>query len=208
MKGPDLHEIWDDAVVRSNYRLGSDRLQYIGWMTNVEVTGGAKKLGRRLAVPKEWPFMVANSAGEGRSLYFAADIAQAYFTAPYQYQRKLISNSVKWAAGKNGQLVELDAPLCVQSAFYTQNDGVRWVVHLLNEINTSANRAIPENNPSQREEVVPIADIKVRVRGVNMASAFFEPGHHELQIRKNDQWQEVIVPRLDVHGMMVFEQPH
>ena len=98
---PDLHPITDDPVVRSNYRRGSDRLQYIGWMTNVEATAGAVKLGRRLSVPKEWPFMVLNQPGHGRSVYFAEDIGQAYFIAPYQYQRRLISNAVRWAAGSH-----------------------------------------------------------------------------------------------------------
>ena len=90
--GADLHPISDDAVIRSNYRRSSDRLQYIGWMTNVEPAAGAVKLGRRLAAPKEWPFMLLNNSGSGRSVYFAADIAQAYFIAPYQYQRRLISD--------------------------------------------------------------------------------------------------------------------
>ena len=39
--GPDLHPIADDPVIRANYRRGSDRLQYIGWMTNVDVHRGS-----------------------------------------------------------------------------------------------------------------------------------------------------------------------
>ena len=100
-----------------------------------------------------------NQPDAGRSVYFAADIGQAYFIAPYQYQRRLISNAVRWAAAAHQPPIEVSAPLCVQAAFYTQNNGRRKIVHLLNEVNTSANRAIPENNPSQREETLPIADI-------------------------------------------------
>ena len=110
-------------MIRSNYRRGSDRLQYIGWMTNVEVDKGATKLGRRLCLPPEWPFMVLNQPGQGRSVYFAEDMGQAYFIAPYQYQRKLISNAVRWAAAANKPPIEVNAPLCVQAAFYTQE---RW----------------------------------------------------------------------------------
>jgi hypothetical protein len=123
--GPDLHPISDDPVVRSNYRRGSDRLQYIGWMTNVEVVTGAVKLGRRLSVPTEWPFIVLNPPDAGRSAYFAADIGQAYFIAPYQYQRRLIGNAVRWAAAANQPPIKVSAPLCVQAAFYTQNGGCR-----------------------------------------------------------------------------------
>jgi hypothetical protein len=203
--GSDLHPISDDPVVRSNYRRGSDRLQYIGWMTNVEVATGATKLGRRLSAPIEWPFMVLNKSGAGRSVYFAEDMSQAYFIAPYQYQRRLISNAVRWAAGSAKPTVHVSAPLCVQAAFYTQNDGKRTVVHLLNEVNTTADRAIPENNPSQREETLPILDIKVALAHPKPTKAFQEPGHHALPLKETANGVEVTVPRLDVHSMVVFE---
>jgi hypothetical protein len=203
--GADLHPITDDPVVRSNYRKGSDRLQYIGWMTNAEPIAGSMKLGRRLAVPKEWPFMLLNDVGKGKSVYFAADIAQAYFIAPYQYQRRLISNSVKWAAQSNQPPIAVKAPLCVQAAYYTQNNGRRTIIHLLNEINTSADRAIPENNPSQREETIPIHDIKLTITGLDVATAFAEPGHETLPLKRTEKGVEVILPKLDVHRMVVLE---
>ncbi len=205
IKKPDLHPITDDAVIRSNYRRGSDRLQYIGWMTNVEAATGAVKLGRRLSVPKEWPFIVLNQPATGRSVYFAEDIGQAYFIAPYQYQRKLISNAVQWAARSNQPPARVNAPLCVQAAYYQQQGGKRTIVHLLNEVNTSANRALPENNPSQREETLPILDITVGVTDLNVTRAILEPGHHPLVSRKTASGVEVTVPRLDIHAMLVFE---
>ena len=201
--GPDLHPIYDDPVVRSNYRRGSDRLQYIGWMTNVEVAPGATAKGRRLSAPKEWPLLVLNQPGQGKSVYFAADMGQAYFIAPYQYQRRLLSNAVKWAAGVNQPPVRVEAPLCVQAAFYTQQEGRRTVVHLLNEANTSANRALPFNNPSEREETLPVFDIKVTFHGPAVARVFQEPEHLPLPLRKVGDGVEVTVPRLEVHSMVV-----
>ena len=205
ISGPDLHPITDDPVVRSNYRRGSDRLQYIGWMTNVETAPGATKLGRRLSAPTEWPFIVLNSPGAGRSAYFAEDMGQAYFIAPYQYQRRLIANAVRWAAGANKPPARVEAPLCVQAAYYTQRNGKRTVVHLLNEVNTSANRALPENNPSEREEILPISDIRVTLTYLTPTSAFQEPGHRALPIKRTAAGIEVTVPRLEVHSMVVFE---
>ena len=202
---PDLHPIADDPVVRSNYRRGSDRLQYIGWMTNVEAASGAVKIGHRLTQPTEWPFIVLNQPGQGRSAYVAADLGQAYFIAPYQYERRLITNAVRWSAGANKPPIRVEAPLCVQAEFYTQNDGSRRIVHLLNEINTTANRALPENNPSQREETVPLFNIKVVLADPKASSAFQEPGHQSLELERTDDGVEVIVPRLDVHTMVVFE---
>ncbi len=90
-------------------------------------------------------------------------------------------------------------------ACYTQMDGKRTVVHLLNEVNTTANRALPENNPSQREETLPILDIKVALADSKIASAFQEPGHHPLALSRTADGIEVTVPRLDVHSIVVFE---
>ena len=133
------------------------------------------------------------------------DIGQAYFIAPYQYQRRLISNAVRWAAAASQPPIKVSAPLCVQAAFYTQNDGRRNIVHLLNEVNTSANRAIPENNPSQREETLPIADITLSLPDAQITAAFEEPGHRPLPLKKRDTGVEVTLPRLNIHSMIVFE---
>jgi hypothetical protein len=203
--GADLHPIADDPVIRSNYRRGSDRLQYIGWMTNVEPAAGTTKLGRRLAVPTEWPFLLLHEAGRGRSAYFACDVGQAYFIAPYQYQRRLITNAVRWAAGSKTPPVKVEAPLCVQAAFYTQKDAARTIVHLLNEVNTGADRALPENNPPQREEVLPISGIRVKIADPHVSSATQEPEHRPLPLQRTAGGVEVVVPRLDVHSMVVFE---
>jgi len=171
----------------------------------VEVETGAVKLGRRLTTPPEWPFLITNTVGRGRSAYFACDIGQAYFLAPYQYQRRLISNAARWAAGAHLPPAAVKAPLCVQAAYYTQEGGARTIVHLLNEVNTSADRAIPENNPSEREEVLPIADIRVSLARPEVTRAFQEPEHRPLAIERTAGGVEVTVPRLEVHSMIVGE---
>ncbi len=69
----------------------------------------------------------------------------------------------------------------------------------------SANRALPESNTSQREETLPILDIKVLLADPKVAGAFQEPGHHALPLRKTSDGVEVTVPRLVTHSMVVFE---
>ena len=91
------HPILDHPQMRSNIR-GGDRVEYIGWMTNVELATGTRQVGRRLTAPTEWPFIAINEAKPGRSVYFACDLGQAYFIAPYHYQGRLLSNAVRWAA--------------------------------------------------------------------------------------------------------------
>jgi hypothetical protein len=198
------HPIADHPRMRSNIR-GGDRVEFLGWMANVELTTGTQKVGRRLTTSIEWPFIAINETNRGRSVYFACDIGQAYFIAPYHYQGTLISNAVRWAARDAPPPFEIEAPLAVQAAFYTQNDGKRTIVHLLNELNSSANRALPENNPSMRMEVIPIHDIKIKAKGMRPSKAFLVPGNQPLTISQSGNDAEVIVPGIRTHAMVVFE---
>ena len=116
-----------------------------------------------------------------------------------------MANAVRWAAGPNRPPIRVEAPLCVQAGFYTQNHGQRTIVHLLNEVNTTANRALPENNPSEREETLPIVDIKIVNADARCTHAFLEPDHRPLPITRTGPEAKVTVPRLEVHAMVVFE---
>ena len=200
------HEVTSDPVVRGNYRYRSDRLNYIGWAADVRLQGGAKTVATRLADPAAVPFLILAEPGKGRSAYFAADLGQAYFIAPYQYQRRLITRAIRWAAGGAAPPVAVEAPMCVQTAFYEQEGGRRQVVHLLNELNTSADRALPENNSSMREEIVPIAGIRVRFADMTLSRARLEPEHLDLPVRRSEAGLEVTVPQLGLHSLVVAER--
>jgi Trehalose utilisation len=198
------HPIVDHPQMRSNIR-GGDRVEYIGWMTNVELATGTQQVGRRLTAPTEWPFIAVNEANPGRSVYFACDLGQAYFIAPYHYQGRLLTNAIRWAAKESLPPFEVEVPMAVQAAFYTQNGGKRHIVHLLNELNSSANRALPINNPSMRMEVIPIHDVKITTKGFRPSKAFVVPGNQTLKVTPAGNGAEVTVPRLGTHAMVVFE---
>ena len=180
------HAITNDKVIAQNYRADNERLNYIGWATEVEPAAGTTQIGTRLADPKALPFLLLSERGKGRVAYFAADLSQAYFLAPYQYERKLLSNAIRWAAGTSALPVTIEAPLCVQAAFYEQSQPApRVVVHLLNEINTSANRAIPENISSMREDVIPLTGIKLTFHQPGIKGVSLEPEHQTLEMRRS-----------------------
>lgn len=200
------HEVTDDPVILGNYRRSSDRLNYIGWATEVKPAPSALQVATRLADPAALPFLLLSDIGKGRVAYFAADIGQSYFLAPYQYERRLLTGAIRWAAGSARPKVKVEAPLCVQTSFYEQEGGRRLLVHLLNEINSSGGRAIPENNSSMREEIVPISGIKVRFTGQNITAAHLEPEGQELGIKSVDGDQEVTLPPLGLHSILVAER--
>ena len=197
-------------------------LDYIGMTANVKAQDGATILINQgkdpgaiaLAKPADaaqtsptaavHPFLLTSTHGKGRVAYFAGDITQSYFLCPYPYQRKLITNAIRWASASPAP-IRVTAPLCVQSSVYEQKKQNRTVVHLLNEVNTSANRALPIASSPTREEIIPIAGIKVSSLQP-VQKAWLEPEHQALTIENKDGVAEITVPKLEMHAMVVLEK--
>jgi hypothetical protein len=138
-------------------------------------------------------------------VYFAAGFDAANYTYPYPYHRVLLRNAITWAAVAPPP-ISVEAPMCVQATFMRQRkSGERLVVHLYNDVNTTANRALPEDDVPLREETIPIHDIRVRFRGYDITSARLQPEGSELKIEREGDEQFVVVPRLEVHTMVVAE---
>ena len=78
--------------------------------------------------------------------------------------------------------------------FYQQENGKRTIVHLLNEINSTSNRALPVGNPSMREEIVPLSGIKVLFHDSSITRVHLEPEAQDLPISKTSEGLEVTVP--------------
>ena len=152
------------------------------------------------------PGVVSRTYGKGRVVYFAGGLDSGYYLYAYPYQRLALKHAIDWAAAAPAP-VRVEAPMCVHSTVMRQTkEGQRLVVHLFNDLNTTAHHALPADDVPLREETVPIHDIRVsfgpqyRLRKVHL-----EPEGKPLPVRKIPQGFEVTVPRLDVHSMVVGE---
>nr|CAA9276770.1 hypothetical protein AVDCRST_MAG63-3344 [uncultured Armatimonadetes bacterium] len=220
------HAVTADPVIRDGYRVEMETLDFIGWTATVKAASGATVVATRGVDPgagdsintgpgaeiagsgvrEGHPFLLLSEHRPGRVAYFAADIGQSYFVAPYPYQRKLLANALRWCAGAARPPVEVSAPMCVQATFFEQEGGRRTIVHLLNEINTTADRALPESNPPMREEIVPVADIRVVFRDPQVRRAWLQPEGEEITLRPVEGGVEAAVPCLRQHSMVVAER--
>jgi len=168
----------------------------------------AKILGtiRPKTDPIDLPAVISKTYGKGRVVYFATGFDAAYYLYPYPYQRLCLKHSIEWAANANRPVV-VEAPMCVHSTVMRQTkDGERLVVHLFSDLNTTAHRALPVDDVPLREEVVPIHDIVVTFRtDTRIKRIHLEPAGKELEMHKTLRGIQVVVPRLDVHAMVVAE---
>ncbi len=145
----------------------------------------------------------ARAAGEGRVVYFPPDIGQAFYTYNHRVSRTLIQRAIGWSAGKPPPL-ETSAPMAVQTVMY-RKDGAA-LVHLIND-NSSYGRAAapnPEAYACFRDEILPVRDLRVAVRG-EFKKATLLPSGTALNVSFREGMSAVVVPEVQVHAMVVFE---
>ena len=151
---------------------------------------------------------VLNTVGQGKSVYLAAALDHGYYMYPYPYYRYLLKRAIGLVAS-GPQPTVVTAPKCVQTSTMRQDTPEgreRLVVHLFNNVNTTANHAYPIDDVPLREETIPIHDIKVAFRAENIARVHLQPEGTELAVTKNAEGlSEVTVPKLDMHSMVVAE---
>lgn len=154
----------------------------------------------------EYPAIVTHQFGKGRVVYIPAGIDAAYYLYPYPYQRILLAQSIRWAAA-TAPPIEVEAPMCVHATCFRQaTQGERLVVHLYNDINTTGNHALPDEDVPLREEVLPIHDLRVTFRpDYQITRAHLEPGNIDLKINRAAAGSSVTVQRLGVHCMVIAE---
>lgn len=156
------------------------------------------------------PAMVARRFGQGRVVYLAACIDAALWSYAYPYQRRLLAHAIRWAAGTPPP-IEVQAPMSVQTTFYHQTDpqGTRIIIHLFNGLNTTAHHGHPATDVPLREEIIPIHDVEVRLRHPQLPmpkSVHWEPDGEALKFATTEKQTTILVPRLELHGMVVVEE--
>ena len=171
--------------------------------------------------------MIASTFGKGRVVYFPAGVDKAMFFYPDTYIRQLLTNACRWAASDMPPPVEVEGPLVLAATFRRQPQQGRIVVHLLNDHSSYGRHSIYQKlaplpkelqkswgfpNQSElrgtwpiREEVIPLCDIKVRCRVPGVQKATLQPENMPLPLTNKNGAIEVVVPKLNMHSMVIFE---
>lgn len=191
--------------------IGDSAVTFKGKAVKIEPRGGTHLLGtiaaKDVAGAESLPAAVANSFGRGKTIYFAAGFDGAYYSYAYPYQRQLLRQAIEWVAPSPAP-ISVEAPMCVQAVAMRQTkDGERLVVHLFNNVNTTAFHARPDDDVPLREETLPIHDIKVTLRDMAPLRVHLEPGGLNLPMQSTEGGIVVTVPKLEIHAMVVAELP-
>jgi Trehalose utilisation len=191
--------------------VGDEKVTFKGPAVRVAPHGSSKVVGtiqvKSVAGAAELPGVVTNTYGKGRVVYFAAGFDAAYYLYAYPYQRLAQRYAIDWVAAEKQPLV-VDAPMCVHTTLmrHTQGDAQCLLVHLFSDLNTTAHHAFPNDDVPLREEVVPIHDIRLAFDSrYHFLRVHLEPAGQDLPQNCTAAGTEVVVPRLDVHAVVVAE---
>jgi hypothetical protein len=159
-----------------------------------------------------WPVVTTRTYGKGRVVYIAANLGFQYCSHhTWPHVRRLLTNAIRYAAGDRLPPCAAQGPLQVQMTVFRQPELNRTVVHLLND---PAPHGYPPftkqewdrhftNFSRYKEDVVPVFDLPVRLRG-RFKRVYTVPGG-ELPVTVDGDYTVVRVPRLDTHLMVVGE---
>ncbi|MEO8272165.1 MAG: ThuA domain-containing protein, partial [Aureliella sp.] len=201
---------FSDSARLESY-IGSDTVTFKGpavWVQPADTTTQVTASARIRETANELPAIMARSHGQGRVVYLAAGIDSAYYNYAYPYQRIVLRDAMQWAAN-SAPPISVEAPMCVHATFMHQSKPghERLVIHLFNDVNTTAQHAFPNEDVPLREEVIPIHDIQVTFNSsFPIRSVRLQPEGLELAVQRITNTEfKVVVPRLEVHAMVVCE---
>jgi len=189
--------------------IGTGTVTFKGPVARVEARAGSvvEAAVRPKGSPKgeALPAVVSHSFGAGKVIYFAAGIDAAHYLSSYPYYRLILAGALRHVASAPPP-VEVIAPMCVHSTTVRQKkNGERLIVHLFNDVSTTAGHGHPAEEVPLREETLPVYDITVRFKGYGIKRVHLEPNGVDLEMSREAGVVRVTVPKLDVHAMVVAE---
>jgi len=174
-------------------------------LSNVPLSGSWRLRRGPLKPAEGWHYRTlhARRHGKGKVAFFPIDLGHAYFCYNHPLPRTLVGQALRWTSGRPCP-IETDAPMLVESVLWAK--GRVRLVHLLNDVSSFGRSAAP--NPEAfggfRAEVLPVHDISLTVSGA-YGKATVYPGTGSLDAKIRDGKTTVVVPRLDIHQMVVLE---
>jgi hypothetical protein len=190
--------------------IGKGPVTFKGPVARVEVLKGAvvhaTVRAKDRAAAEDLPAVVMSKYGAGRVVYLAAGLDAAHYSLSYPYHRVVLGRAMRAAAGGEPP-VRVTAPMCVHAVTVRQDkDGRRLVVHLFNDVSTTAGHGHPAEEVPLREEVLPLHDIRVAFdRSYGVKSVTLQPEGKALPVETVGGEDRVTVPALAVHAMVVAE---
>ena len=140
---------------------------------------------------------------------------------------RVLANAARWVARDVPPPVEVEGPLILTATFRRQPEQNRTIVHLLNQASSWGIHSIyqklaplprelekqwgfPDQSELRgtwpvREEIIPLAGVRVMCRVPGVKKATLQPGSVDLPLSRTADGVLVTVPSVEMHCLVVFE---
>ena len=152
-----------------------------------------------------YPAATMNQFGKGKAIYIAAELFSAFFDRNYPWHRHFIRNCLDYALEE--KVLEVECPPSVEVSLRRQ--GKVTILHL---ISYHEEKRIGGAEPYGGErgfptvETVPVIEnIRARVLLPGVSKAYTLPERQPLGLRREGDYVEVVLPRVQMHAMVGFE---
>jgi|GEM_PF-423308 len=209
----DLNLIAEGLLDQPRLRklIGHDPVTFKGPAVSVKLTSDQAHIAgtilSRAGGATALPASVTHTFGKGKVVYLPAGLDGAYYQYSYPYQRLILSRAIQWAASA-APPVQVEAPMCVHASVFRQRQAKqeRLLIHLYNDVNTTAFHALPVDDVPLREEVLPIHSIGVKLSNeYRIKRVHQEPEGTEIPFKTTRGNTELTVPRIEIHSVIVVE---
>jgi len=145
------------------------------------------------------PAIVSRKVGKGEIVWLESDVGAAYHRTPHLELRQLLAALV----ARREADIAIEAPSVVIANAFLRRDLNAVFVHLVN-LPFASNRCADGRQSPTVDEILPIYDVRIAVRGRDVRGAGLRMTDAELELREDGGAIEVVVPGLDWYEAVEF----
>lgn len=161
----------------------------------------------------EWPGIVENTFGKGKTVYVSQRFGETYGRLPFPVWRRVMERALAYVAPRPPP-IEVKAPLSVSVALWEQPQAKgRWVIHLLNDLDVTGRPAARgygglktgKTGARPREGVLPVDGVEVMVRKPGATHAYAPLTGKPFATEGRGDGLLIRVGRVEQHALVVVE---
>lgn len=178
-------------------------VEILAWLRNPEFETYhiPDLVGPELRLPPLYPAVTAYTYGQGRAYFVCIPLGRELYANKSHVAKRVLQNL---NASVSPRVVYTSNPKRIELNVVRQVDPARAMVHIVN---------VYSDKLEELCEWDALTNVSVRInsrfletaRGGPWSNVYLAPGRRPVSLRKDGEWIEVFIPRLDLHEIVVFE---
>lgn len=154
--------------------------------------------------PSPYPYATVNSFGDGKAVYIAGSIFDAYWRYNHHWLRQFFDATYRYAVVD--RLLDLEIPATAEANLMELVEGEKAGSLLLNVIDYQVGHQASARAIPSIERVFPSYNYRCRVRANGVKAVTLQPERRNIEFSESDGFVEFVIPELTYMAMVVLER--